>query len=231
MNKDILAKIKITECIESKSKIIDLKYIGLLYLPDFEKLTKTNLYNFKIDTLNCEYNKLIELPNNLPSIKELKCNYNRLEELPNVLPKELKKIFCNHNKLTELSENLPNTLQKIDCSYNKIQKLPNKLPDKLFRLNCSYNLITYIPDNLPKNLTMDIRGNPICWIPIKVQVNNYIIADNMEFLCKMGAIIYIQRSIRFKLFYIKLKKMVILNRLYNEYGYEKNISNLISKYL
>jgi Leucine-rich repeat (LRR) protein len=98
-----------------------------------------------LQILDCENNKLKELPNNLPnSLQILYCSKNELKELPNNLPNSLQLLFCDNNKLKELPNNLPNSLQVLWCYNNKLKELPNNLPNSLRELLCHDNKYLYI---------------------------------------------------------------------------------------
>ena len=62
-------------------------------------------------------------------------------------------------------------------------------------------------------------------------MNIYIECDNQEELFKIGAIKHIQKIARSKRFLKKICRLLVVNRLYEEMMYDKNISIIISQYL
>ena len=70
----------------------------------------------------------VHFPDNL---MYLNCNYNCLTHLPENLPNTLQVLYCQNNKLTYLPYNLPETVLKLDCSNNYLVKLSDSLPDKI----------------------------------------------------------------------------------------------------
>ena len=106
-----------------------------------------------LQILCCNYNKLTELPDNLPkSLKELFCHHNKLQKLSDNLPKSLKSLYCDNNKLKKLPKNLPELLQELFCNNNKLDNLPNNLPNTLEIIVCSDNKLKHLPEILPQNL-------------------------------------------------------------------------------
>nr|QBK89531.1 MAG: hypothetical protein LCPAC001_00410 [Pithovirus LCPAC001] len=125
-----------------------------------------------IKKLNCSYNELKSLPNNLhevpgdfvpwTNLKKLDCSHNRLASLPNNLTK-LKTLDCWNNKLKSLPNGLTN-LETLYCFDNKLTSLPNNLT-KLKILSCSYNELTYLPNNLTKLETLKCYYNELTSLP------------------------------------------------------------------
>lgn len=130
--------------------------------------------------LNCSYNNLTKLPNELPSgidgeiliklpnaLESLVCNNNKLTALPELLPEKLSFLNCSDNELTSLPilVNNPlkpnatmNSLFVFRCNNNRITQLP-ELPNFIKFLNCSNNELTNLP-KLPDDLiTFYCQGN------------------------------------------------------------------------
>ena len=75
--------------------------------------------------LDCSYNQITELPENLPdTIKELDCNYNQITKLPYNLPKLLETLKISNNQITELP-NLSSlyNIKNLYCAGNKIKTI------------------------------------------------------------------------------------------------------------
>lgn len=96
------------------------------------------------------------------SVKDLECDDNKLDELP-ALPSGLKLLSCSKNNLTKLPA-LPAGLESLACEYNKLSQLPT-LPVGLQRLACEANMLTKLP-TLPAGLeTLDCSGNMLSKLP------------------------------------------------------------------
>ena len=132
--------------------------------------------------------------------------------------------------LTELLD-LPDSLTRLDCNNNQLTELPD-LPDSLTHLDCENNQLTELPD-LPDSLTrLYCYGNQLTELPIKLKsLNVDVNCNNLEELFKMGAIKHIQKVVRSKRFLKKIHRSVVVNRLYEELLYCKNISIIIGQYL
>jgi hypothetical protein len=113
---------------------VNINYTEISELPEL---------NSDIETLDCQHNKLIQLPELIyyEDLVELKCSYNKLDSLPE-LPYRLNVLHCNNNQLTELPF-LPEYVYDLQCQKNKLTHLPD-----LYRincLNCSNNLLNVLP--------------------------------------------------------------------------------------
>ena len=106
---------------------------------------------------------------------------------------------------------LDNKQTELDLDGLRLTELPD-LSDSLTRLYCENNQLTYIPIKLKSNKT-------------------YIECENKEELFKMGAIKHIQKVARSKRFLKKIRNSLVVNRLYEDLLYDKNISIIISQYL
>jgi len=158
-----MTKFNIEEYLDSLPddiEIIDVSYKNLTYIPSLDRFTKLII-------LDCEYNKLINLPNLPNTLEILHCAYNQLTilqcaSLPD-LPRTLKKLYCHNNKLISLSD-LPKTLEVLDCHNNNLINLLN-LPNTLRILNCHNNNLTEI-SNIPNNLQiLDCSRNKLTNLP------------------------------------------------------------------
>ncbi len=124
----------------------------------FNRLTSLPNNLTELKKLNCSLNKLTSLPNNLTKLEKLYCYNNELTSLPNNLTK-LKKLYCSDNELTSLPNNLAK-LEELWCSYNKLTSLPNSLA-KLEELLCSNNELTSLPNSLTKLIYLDCVDNEL----------------------------------------------------------------------
>lgn len=123
-------------------KRLDVPLKGIQSLAGIEHFTA-------LETLDCNYNQLTELPELPDSLTYLYCAENQLTRLPE-LPDSLKGLNCYDNQLTELPE-LPSGLTQLACHENQLTELP-ELPDDLWSLECSDNQLTILPE-LPEGLT------------------------------------------------------------------------------
>nr|QBK89493.1 MAG: hypothetical protein LCPAC001_00030 [Pithovirus LCPAC001] len=146
----------IEKWLEDTTQILDIKNLGLTEWPK-QLIGKENL----IKKLNCSFNQLISLPNNLNKLKKLDCNSNKLTSLPNNLT-NLKYLYCSFNQL----KSLPNDtkFKILYCSRNKLTSLPNSLTN-LKILICSYNELTSLPNNLTSLETLNCSGNKLTSLP------------------------------------------------------------------
>lgn len=116
--------------------------------------------------LNCSYNKLEILPDDLPdSLEYIDCRMNYIKSLPSKMSKSLKTLNCSYNFIEEIPDTLPNSLKKLICIKNKLIKLPN-----FFGVNMTYvnfkknkNLLKEYPDliNVSDQLSYINRINEI----------------------------------------------------------------------
>jgi len=116
--------------------------------------------------LNCSFNKLTELPNDIPTndgeimnklpncLENLICNNNLLTSLPELLPMNLKHLNCSFNTLTSIPISPEGTMNLLflHCNNNEITQLP-ELPNNIKLLNCNNNEITQLPE-LPNNINL-----------------------------------------------------------------------------
>ena len=124
--------------------ILNCSYNSLTKLPD--NLPKN------LEILVCSNNHLTKLPDNLPmNLAILNCTYNLLKELP-AIHQKLIVLECSNNELEDLPD-LPEHLETLDCSNNKLTELPT-LPDYLSKINCSNNKLGKLPNKLPANLEL-----------------------------------------------------------------------------
>ena len=126
------------------------------------RLTQLPTLPGTLTTLLCDVNQITTLPALPEGLNALSCNYNQLAFLP-VLPNELQAITCNNNQLVQLPT-LPKTLMALSCTNNLLTALP-ELPEKLQLLFCTDNKITQLPA-LPDGLTtVYCHDNPISCLP------------------------------------------------------------------
>jgi Leucine-rich repeat (LRR) protein len=134
--------------------------------------------------LNCSFNKLTELPNDIPTndgeimnklpncLENLICNNNLLTSLPELLPMNLKHLNCSFNTLTSIPILVENPINPeatmnllfLHCNNNEITQLP-KLPNNIKLLNCNNNEITQLPE-LPNNIKfLNCSNNELTNLP------------------------------------------------------------------
>ena len=96
-------------------------------------------------TLDCDDNKINNLPALPPNLEKLYCSRNELTTLP-ILPLNLKILFCPENQLESLPI-LPLKLESLSCRENKITNLPALPPnlEKLYCLDCTKNKLKEPP--------------------------------------------------------------------------------------
>jgi hypothetical protein len=151
--------------------------------------------------LNCSFNKLTKLPDDIPSgdrqimnklphcLETLICNNNLITSLPELLPMSVKHLNCSFNSLTSIPilinnpispESTMNGLLFFYCYDNEITQLP-ELPNDIKFLNCSNNKLTTLP-NLPNDLNfLNCSNNKLTTLPnlpndlnfLKCQGNDY----------------------------------------------------------
>lgn len=116
---------------------INIENYNLKTLPDLSGFK--NLIN-----LNCSFNKLEYLPENLPdSLEFINCQMNNLKELPKKLPKSLKILKCSYNFITKLPDNLPKSLTVLICVKNQLKELPIHFPHSIEQVNFKKNTYLY----------------------------------------------------------------------------------------
>lgn len=126
------------------------------------RLTQLPSLPGSLTSLLCDVNQITTLPALPAGLNALSCNYNQLAFLP-VLPNQLQAITCNNNQLVQLPA-LPKTLMALSCTNNLLTALP-ELPEKLQLLFCTANKITQLPA-LPDGLTtVYCHDNPISCLP------------------------------------------------------------------
>jgi len=108
---------------------------------------------FKGD-LDCSYNQLTSLPDNLKVGGHLDCHNNQLTSLPDNLKvvRYLRYLNCSHNKLTSLPDNL-RVEGYLDCSNNRLTSLPDnlKVGGELYtRKEYIHSVRIYLPNILKK---------------------------------------------------------------------------------
>ena len=97
-----------------------------------------------------------ELPLRLPHLTHIDLSYNKLLELPENLPVffHLETLILNNNQLTELPSTIHriSKLRKLNLSANKLRELPNNLGalSALERLNVTDNKLKRLPISLGK---------------------------------------------------------------------------------
>ena len=147
---------------------INLSNKGLTMLPDLSRFQ-----NLKI--LNCFYNSLLELPENLPkSLQIIYCQFNSLSILPENLPQSLQELYCYENHLVKLPDNIPQNIQILDCSFN-------------FQLQIKYPNVNFNNYNNNYNLTVDMREY-IFKINMQMYYHKKVI-DRMQLLNANGALL------------------------------------------
>jgi Leucine-rich repeat (LRR) protein len=124
--------------------------IPMVFIEDFESwINHGDEEDNSLTYLNCSYNNLTKLPNDLP-IGDFDDG-----ELLNKLPNRLESLVCNNNKLTALPELLPEKLSFLNCSDNELTALPilvnnplkpNAIMNSLFVFRCNNNRITQLPE-------------------------------------------------------------------------------------
>ena len=151
--------------------IIDVSGKNVCYLPDITSFTL-------LESLYCDDNYLISLPQLPESLRLLSCLRNKLRSLP-PLPQTLEYLFCSYNSFTSLPSLPPNLLNlycdktgltslpllppnilHLYCIGNNLNSLP-ALPSALQQLHCSHNKLTSMPI-LPES----INSFAYCFNPI-----------------------------------------------------------------
>jgi len=140
---------------------LDLSRKNLKQLPDLSKFTKLFI-------LDCSYNELTSIPDNLPnSLDTFYCGNNKITSLPSTkgcLPTYLRYLYCDNNYLTSLPDYLPIFLRHLNCSFNRLTYLPSCL-SHLQILNCSNNQLTSLPSNLSCIETLICNHNNLIYLP------------------------------------------------------------------
>lgn len=117
---------------------------------------------FELTNLYSSYNLLTHI--NLQDQKKLyklECNYNKLQDLPN-LPKELHFLECSGNLFQSLPD-LPINLYSFHCGSNKNLVCLPKLPESLNELYINYTNIKCLPNTVSiKSSDVDLKSYPIC---------------------------------------------------------------------
>ena len=91
--------------------------------------------------LSCSFNKLSKLELNNPLLCTLDCPHNQLETLDISKCRELEYLDCYHNQLSILDVSSCKKLKDLDCSLNELSKLELNNP-LLCTLDCSDNKIS-----------------------------------------------------------------------------------------
>jgi len=128
----------------------DVQYIPSLSAAGMDITSLAGLEYFTaLNTFDCQWNQLTELPDLPLELTSLSCGYNQLTVLPE-LPPDLEMLNCYDNQLTSLPA-LPVGLVVLSCGGNLLTELPT-LPSGLESLGCGENLLTVLPA-LPLGLT------------------------------------------------------------------------------
>jgi Leucine-rich repeat (LRR) protein len=136
-----------------RDNILNLHGLGLTELPQLVSEDPPTL-----KYLNCECNRLTELPQLPSTLVGLYCRGNQLTKLPQLVsecPSTLVDLYCADNQLTELPQ-LPSTLVRLDCDGNQITELP-QLPSTLMWMNRGNNPIQYPPADVLEGSIVYIR--------------------------------------------------------------------------
>lgn len=145
------------------------------------KLTQLPTLPSPLTTLQCDVNQITSLPTLPAGLTTLSCSYNQLPFLPN-LPTTLTALACNNNQLTNLPD-LPNTLTSLTCSSNQLAALPNALPAGLKTLFCLSNKLTQLP-TLPNSLTtLYCQENQISCLPALPSSLSVLYLDTDKISC------------------------------------------------
>jgi hypothetical protein len=117
---------------------INISRQGLTELPE-----DIHLYT-QLTKIDCSYNQLITLPDNLPSsLIELDCSNNQLTTLESISKCiHLQHIICWNNLLTNLDLSYFPNLNGLACGENQLTKLDLSFCPNLNGLNCCCNQIT-----------------------------------------------------------------------------------------
>ncbi|MFY7965959.1 MAG: hypothetical protein ACOVO1_13760, partial [Chitinophagaceae bacterium] len=153
-----------------------------------------------LTTLSCSYNKLVSLPNLNNKLINLVCTNNELTTLP-LLPQSISIIDCSNNLITSLPRldtlnnlnnlnvsnnlltglpSLPININFVRANNNQIAQFPNLNSTLLNRFSLNLylqnNQITQLPNNLSL-FTLNIAGNPIASLPIKLNIESMFICS------------------------------------------------------
>jgi uncharacterized repeat protein (TIGR01451 family) len=119
-------------------------------------------YFFNLDTLDCSYNNLTNLPVLPATVSYLFCQENDLVAIDS-FPLEAKRVDCRNNQITSLGT-FPSYLESFDASGNLITTLP-ALPASLQILRLTQNNISTLPA-LPSSLEeLSVGYNQITALP------------------------------------------------------------------
>ncbi|MBB4380265.1 NEL-type E3 ubiquitin ligase domain-containing protein [Bradyrhizobium sp. SBR1B] len=162
----------------AEEAILDLESLSLTSLPRLPS---------EIVVIEVPFNRLANLPNELPAslrrlnvsgnqlshlpvlpigLRGLDVNYNRLESLPAVLPAGLQFLSANYNRLPNLPEDLPSSLRFLHVGHNQLTNLPQVLPASLEFLDVSQNQLTDLPQVFPTSLEfLDVSQNHLTGMP------------------------------------------------------------------
>ena len=118
-------------------------------------------YGIMLKKLDCSYNKLTSISNEIYEIYEINelmfeefyCQYNKIKKMLPIGP-NMTKLNCSHNQLTRLF-NIGYSLEELYCSHNNMYILPDN-NNCLRILDCSFNKLTIIPKSIMtiQNLNM-----------------------------------------------------------------------------
>ncbi|WP_439402720.1 NEL-type E3 ubiquitin ligase domain-containing protein [Bradyrhizobium sp. DASA03068] len=138
--------------------VLDVPFNRLTNLPD--ELPAS------LQRLNVSGNQLSSLPALPSGLRRLDVNSNRLESLPAVLPAALRFLSANLNRLVNLPEAFPASLQSLHINHNQLTSLAAELPAMLESLDLSQNQLTDLPPALPASLRfIDVSQNHLTSVP------------------------------------------------------------------
>ena len=84
---------------------IDLRYMGLLTVPDGLPELGYGRYRSTIKVIDLSNNRISSLPSDFRKFSQLEyldVGFNRLKAFPSIYPPKMKKLFLNNNELTAL---------------------------------------------------------------------------------------------------------------------------------
>ena len=100
--------------------------------------TFSNDFDYDLEYLFCDNNQISSINSLPPRLIDLQCSFNGLQNLPDQLPSTLQILNVHSNLLKSLPTTLPDTLKELKCSINNLNELPN-LPPNLEKLDCTNN--------------------------------------------------------------------------------------------
>ena len=145
-------------------EFFDLSYNSLYALYEGRSHDYKLPSNLKV--LDFSYNKLTNIPDNLPeNMVAMNISNNSIKYVPK-LPETMKFINCSHNTIKWFDQEMPN-LMKLDLSYNHIYYFRfDRLPSHLKHINLKANQLEVINGEFPENLEyLNISDNRLKEIP------------------------------------------------------------------